>query len=606
MCGIVGYTGPEQAAEILMEGLGNLAYRGYDSAGISVFGKGGIRTVKAKGRLEELQMRLAQGGTPEGTCGIGHTRWATHGAPSDANSHPHGTAKLSLVHNGIIENYLQLKRELSRQGYEFVSETDTECAVKLIDTHYDGDPIAAMRAAMARLEGSYALGILFADRPGVVYATRKDSPLIVGLGDGCNYIASDVPAILRHTRNYLLLEEGEIAVVEPSGVAVYGADGQIVKKQTQTANWDIAQAQKGGYPHFMIKEIYETPKALADTLHPRVVGGLPDFSVDDLASDHFAKYDHITIVACGSAYHTGIIGKALIEKLARVPVEVDLASEFRYRDPMFPDNSLVMVISQSGETADTLAALRLAKEQGIDTAAIVNVIGSSIAREAGCVLHTYAGPEIAVATTKAYSVQIAMLYLIAIATAFQKGRLDEAEARRLTAGLLACGEQTRGILEQAEAIAALAPKYAHTASLFFLGRGLDYAMALEGSLKLKEISYIHSEAYAAGELKHGTISLVTEGVPVVALDTQAHLHPKIVSNIREVRARGAKVLILASKEADLDPGLYDDIVRLPGADDLFMPQLTVVFLQLFAYYIAVERGCDVDKPRNLAKSVTVE
>ena len=606
MCGIVGYTGNDQAAAILMGGLNNLAYRGYDSAGISIFGEKGIATVKSMGRLEILAEKLQKNGVPAGSCGIGHTRWASHGAPSDVNSHPHETEKLSLVHNGIIENYLQLKRKLTDAGYSFLSETDTECAVKLIDLYYDGDPAAALRRAMAEMEGSYALGVLFPDHPGTIFATRKDSPLIVGLGEGCNYIASDVPAILEYTRDYLLLDEGEIAIVRRDDVTVYAADGSIVQKEKQTARWDVAQAQKGGYPHFMIKEIYEQPKALADTLNPRVTDGLPDFSADDLQSDHFAQYEHLYIVACGSAYHTGIIGKALIEKLARIPVEVDLASEFRYRDPMFAPNSLVMVISQSGETADTLAALRLAKEQGIDTAAIVNVIGSSIAREADCVLHTYAGPEIAVATTKAYSVQIAMLYLIAIAMGYQKGRMDAAQARGLTSGLLACAEKTEEMLRQAELIADLAPDYAHTNSLFYLGRGLDYAMALEGSLKLKEISYIHSEAYAAGELKHGTISLITEGVPVVALDTQKHLHAKIVSNVKEVRARGAKVLILAAEHADIDPDIYDDIVRLPDVDDLFMPQLTVVFLQLFAYYIAVERGCDVDKPRNLAKSVTIE
>ncbi len=606
MCGIVGFTGARQAADILLDGLSNLAYRGYDSAGISVFSGRGITTVKAKGRLEDLQTKIESVGKPEGTCGIGHTRWATHGEPSDINSHPHETEKLSLVHNGIIENYLSIKRFLTEKGYSFVSQTDTECALKLIDYYYRGDPVVAIRAAMKELEGSYALGMLFADHPGAIYAVRKDSPLIVGLGAQGNYIASDVPAILQHTRDYYLLDEGEIAVVKPESVEVFGVDGKPVHKERLTAHWDIAQAQKSGYAHFMIKEIFEQPKALADTVHPRIAGNLPDFSADGLPEDFFEKYGHVYIVACGTAYHAGIIGKALIEKLARVPVEVDLASEFRYRDPRFAENSLVIVISQSGETADTLAALRLAKAQGIDTMAIVNVIGSSIAREAGNVLHTYAGPEIAVASTKAYSVQIGMLYLIAISFGLAQERLDRAAATELTKGLLNAAEKTREALANADAIAALAPRYSTAHSLFYLGRGLDYAMALEGSLKLKEISYIHSEAYAAGELKHGTISLITEGVPVVALATQAHLHAKIVSNVKEVRSRGAQVLIVASHGADVDPDLYDDIIRLPEADDLFMPLLSVVILQLFAYHIAVERGCDVDKPRNLAKSVTVE
>ncbi|MDR2933378.1 MAG: glutamine--fructose-6-phosphate transaminase (isomerizing) [Oscillospiraceae bacterium] len=606
MCGIVGYTGARNAADILVGGLTNLEYRGYDSAGISILDQSGISTIKAKGRLQELACKIKEVGKPGAGCGIGHTRWATHGEPSDINSHPHRTPKLSMVHNGIIENYLEIKKFLSDKGYTFESQTDTETAVKLVDYFYKGDPFDAIHQALERLEGSYAFGILFADQPDTIYAVRKDSPLIVGLGENENYIASDVPAILEHTRDFYLLDEMEIAVIKPGSVVILDLTRAPVKKERMRANWDIAAAQKGGYPHFMLKEICEQPKALTDTVHPRIRHTRPDFSADDIPADFWSQFDRVHITACGTAMYAGTVGKVLLERLARIPVDVDLASEFRYRDPILTDRSLVIVISQSGETADSLAAMRLAKSRGITTLAIVNVIGSSIAREADFVLHTYAGPEIAVASTKAFSVQIAMMYLIAIDCARIRGMIDDAKTAALTADLTQAIGRTRELLDLSGAIESLAPNFMKASSLFYLGRGLDYALAMEGSLKLKEISYIHSEAYAAGELKHGTISLITDGVPVVALVTQRELLPKIVSNIREVRARGGHVVVITKSGFDLDADIYDEIIRLPDVDDFFMPLLAVIALQFFAYYIAVARGCDVDKPRNLAKSVTVE
>lgn len=606
MCGIVGYTGNKDAVSILLSGLSNLEYRGYDSAGVSVAEDGHIRTVKAEGRLARLEERLKDEGCPQGGVGIGHTRWATHGAPSDVNSHPHTTERLALVHNGIIENYLEVKEFLTKAGYSFASETDTEVAAKLIDHCYTGDPAAAIRQAVEKLEGSYAFGVLFHDRPDTVYAVRKDSPLIVGLGEGENFIASDVPAILEHTRRYHLLEEGELAEVRAGEVRISGADGDPVPLRPMTASWTLAQAQKGGYAHFMRKEMHEQPQALAATLHPRVRHGLPDFSGDGLPQGFFAKYSKLFIVACGTAWHAGTIGKYIIERLSRTPVEVDLASEFRYRDPILTDDCLVMVISQSGETADTLAALRLAKSRGADTLAVVNVTGSSIAREADYVIHTHAGPEIAVASTKAFTVQVGIMYLLAIAMAGERGQLDVEETARLCAGLLDAAERTHEILDQADGLAEFARNFTETGSLFYVGRGVDHALAMEGSLKLKEISYIHSEAYAAGELKHGTISLITEGVPVVALITQSGLLPKLVSNVKETHARGASVFLIAPADATLEESLYDRIFRLPRSDELFLPLLAAIVLQLFAYHVAVARGCDVDKPRNLAKSVTVE
>lgn len=606
MCGIIGYAGKESAAGVLLEGLSNLEYRGYDSAGISVFENGVIETVKTKGRLQELRDKVAAHKPLLGGCGIGHTRWATHGEPSERNSHPHATQKLSLVHNGIIENYLQLKQGLQAHGCAFASETDTEVAARLIDFLYEGDPFAAICKALEKLEGSFALGVIFADHPGKIFAVRKDSPLIVGLGDAENYIASDVPAILSRTRDYYLLDELEIAEIVRDEVTVRDTQGKVVGKKRLTADWSVDAAQRGGYDHFMLKEIHEQPHVLLDTVRARVGNGLPDFSDDGLPEGFFGRFRRIHVVACGTAMYAGTVGRALIERLARIPVLTDLASEFRYRNPiLFPDD-LFIAISQSGETADTLAALRLAKNAGVTTLSVVNVIGSSIAREADYVVHTFAGPEIAVASTKAFSVQIATTCLFAIAMALQNGRLDTAEARRLTAGLLDAVARTKDAIAFAGTLEDMAEHFVDTSSLFYLGRGVDHALAMEGSLKLKEISYIHSESYAAGELKHGTISLITDGVPVVALITQRDLLPKVVSNVKEVRSRGGYVFVITMEGFDIDEDIYDDIVHLPAVNDLFAPILSVIILQLFAYYVAVARGCDVDKPRNLAKSVTVE
>ena len=607
MCGIVGYTGFQKASDVLIDSLSVLEYRGYDSAGISVFEGDKIKTIKAKGRLQNLSELIAAGDPLVSSCGIGHTRWATHGEPSDINSHPHATEKLSLVHNGIIENYQQLKTQLIAKGYSFVSETDTEVAAKLIDSLYEGDPVCAIRSALKLIEGSYAFGILFADHPGEIFATRCGSPLIAAVADGECFIASDVPAILKYTRSYALIEEGQIVVASSKGLTLYDTDGTQIEPEILTASWSVEQAQKGGYNHFMLKEIYEQPQVLFDTVHPRISDGIPSFIEQDNISDEFwSGFDSISIIACGTAMHAGMVGKTLIEKLARIPVECDIASEFRYRDPIISSRSLVIVISQSGETADTLAALRLAKKQGATVLAIVNVVGSSIAREADHVIHTFAGPEIAVASTKAYSAQLSVLYLLAIKLAYANGKISKEETQKLTEGLQGAIDATKPVLDLNEEIQEYIKRYETLKDLFFLGRGLDYALSMEGSLKLKEISYIHCEAYAAGELKHGTISLITEDVPIVAIATQSALLPKMVSNIKEVTSRGADVLLICKEGFEIDPEIYNKRITLPAIDDLFMPIVGVIILQLLAYHTAVIRGCDVDKPRNLAKSVTVE
>lgn len=607
MCGIVGYTGFQKASDVLIDSLSVLEYRGYDSAGISVFEGDKIKTIKAKGRLQNLSELIAAGDPLVSSCGIGHTRWATHGEPSDINSHPHATEKLSLVHNGIIENYQQLKTQLIAKGYSFVSETDTEVAAKLIDSLYEGDPVCAIRSALKLIEGSYAFGILFADHPGEIFATRCGSPLIAAVADGECFIASDVPAILKYTRSYALIEEGQIVVASSKGLTLYDTDGTQIEPEILTASWSVEQAQKGGYDHFMLKEIYEQPQVLFDTVHPRISDGIPSFIEQDNISDEFwSGFDSISIIACGTAMHAGMVGKTLIEKLARIPVECDIASEFRYRDPIISSRSLVIVISQSGETADTLAALRLAKKQGATVLAIVNVVGSSIAREADHVIHTFAGPEIAVASTKAYSAQLSVLYLLAIKLAYANGKISKEETQKLTEGLQGAIDATKPVLDLNEEIQEYIKRYETLKDLFFLGRGLDYALSMEGSLKLKEISYIHCEAYAAGELKHGTISLITEDVPIVAIATQSALLPKMVSNIKEVTSRGADVLLICKEGFEIDPEIYNKRITLPAIDDLFMPIVGVIILQLLAYHTAVIRGCDVDKPRNLAKSVTVE
>ena len=609
MCGIVGYVGARCAQNVLLDGLTKLEYRGYDSAGLALAVEGGIRVIKSKGRLTALRAKLEQAtaaGLPAAHCGIGHTRWATHGEPSDVNSHPHSTPYVSIVHNGIIENYGALKAVLEAKGYTFVSETDTEVLVKLIDSCYHGEPLRALTEALARVRGSYALAVLFRDWPGTLFAVRRESPLIVGYGQGENFLASDIPAILKYTRSYSVLEEGDIVVCRADGVTFYDEFGRLVQREKLTADWDVEAAEKGGYPHFMLKEINEQPAAITATISPRIEDGLPDLRIPELNDQRLASIQRVHLVACGTAMHAGMVGKTAIEKLARLPAEVDIASEFRYRDPILDPEDLVVIISQSGETSDTLAALKLAKSRGVPVLAIVNVVGSSIARAADYVMYTYAGPEIAVASTKAYMVQMCVLYLFALRLAYARGKLSEAETRRYTAELQRAPEVVKPRLDDCEYIKYLASLFVNTQSCFFIGRGFDYALSLEGSLKLKEISYVHSDAYAAGELKHGTISLVTDGVPVIALATQHAVYEKTISNAKETKSRGAKVLLFTTRDAAVPEGVADYVIRLDEYEDIFMPLQLIVPLQLFAYYMAVLRGCDVDKPRNLAKSVTVE
>ena len=606
MCGIVGYVGKRNAQNVLLDGLEKLEYRGYDSAGVALALDGGIRVVKSKGRLAELRKKLELQALAESGCGIGHTRWATHGEPSDVNSHPHSTPRVSIVHNGIIENYGILKERLIAKGYTFESETDTEVLVKLIDSCYEGEPLQAIHEALSMVRGSYALAVLFRDFPDTVFAVKRESPLIVGWGEGENFVASDIPALLKYTRRYSVLEEGDLAVVTREGIRFYNEFAEPVEREVLTADWDMEAAEKGGYPHFMLKEINEQPAAITATVSPRVENGLPDLRIPELSDEKLRDIGTIHLVACGTAMHAGMVGKAAIETLARVPAEVDIASEFRYRDPILNKNDLVIIISQSGETSDTLAALKLAKSRGVPVLAIVNVVGSSIARAADYVLYTYAGPEIAVASTKAYMVQVCVLYLFALRLAYARGAQSEAETRRLTAELLRASEVIKPRLADCEQIKYLASRFVNTQSCFFIGRGFDYSLSLEGSLKLKEISYVHSDAYAAGELKHGTISLITDGVPVIALATQKKVYEKTISNVKETKSRGAKVLLFTTKDAVVPDGVADYVVRLDDYDDLLMPLQLIVPLQLFAYYMAVLRGCDVDKPRNLAKSVTVE
>ena len=606
MCGIVGYAGKRSAQDVLLDGLEKLEYRGYDSAGVALAQEGGIRVVKSKGRLDALRQKLAVQALAESSCGIGHTRWATHGEPSDVNSHPHSTPRVSIVHNGIIENYGALKERLAARGYTFESETDTEVLVKLIDSCYHGEPLQALHEALGMVRGSYALAVLFKDFPDTIFAVKKESPLIVGWGEGENFVASDIPALLKYTRDYSVLEEGDLAVVTAQGIRFYNAFGEPVERQRLTADWDQEAAEKGGYPHFMLKEINEQPAAITATVSPRVEDGMPDLRIPELTDERLRSIRTVHLVACGTAMHAGMVGKAAIETLARVPAEVDIASEFRYRDPILNKDDLVIIISQSGETSDTLAALKLAKSRGVPVLAIVNVVGSSIARAADYILYTYAGPEIAVASTKAYMVQMCVLYLFALRLAYARGKLEEAETKRLTAELLRAGEVIKPRLEDCEQIKYLASRFVNTQSCFFIGRGFDYALSLEGSLKLKEISYVHSDAYAAGELKHGTISLITDGVPVIALATQKQVYEKTISNAKETKSRGARVILFTTKDAVVPEGVADYIVRMDEYEDLLMPLQLIVPLQLFAYYMAVLRGCDVDKPRNLAKSVTVE
>ena len=605
MCGIVGYSGFREAEEVLLEGLRNLEYRGYDSAGLSIFEDGVIRTVKSQGRIQKLADKL-QEAQIHGHCGIAHTRWATHGVPSDINAHPHLSDNVSLLHNGIIENYLELKEELIAKGYHFVSQTDTEVAAHLISSLYTGDPLAAISAALERIEGSYAFAILFKDHPDRVYGARKDSPLIAAVGNGENFILSDISATLKYTKDYYVLEDGDIVEISPDEVHIYDSKLHPVTRELLHAHWNLEEAQKGGYAHFMLKEIYEQPEAFSKTVVPHIKDGLPSFERDQIPVSFFEGRRSIQIVACGTAMYAGNVGKTLIEQFARIPVSVNVASEYRYSDPIVGPGDLVIVISQSGETADTLAALRLAKQKGADTLGIINVIGSSIAREADHVIYTHAGPEIAVASTKAFTVQMAVMFLVALELAWKNGVMDADVCRAHTEDLAGCRVYIEQALELAPAIEKMVPEAIDRPSLFYIGRGLDHHLALEGSLKLKELSYLHSEAYPAGELKHGPISLITEGMPVIALATQQKVLPKTVSNMKEVKARGAKTVLICQKTAVVDTDAYDFRIDLPAAHDELMPFPAAVVMQLMAYYKAVQSGCDVDKPRNLAKSVTVE
>lgn len=605
MCGIVGYSGFRQATEVLLEGLRNLEYRGYDSAGVSVFENGAIRTVKSQGRIQKLEEKIAFYPLT-GTCGIAHTRWATHGVPSDINAHPHRSEHVSLLHNGIIENYLELKEELIAKGYQFVSQTDTEVAAHLISSLYDGDPLQAISRALTRIEGSYAFAILFDDHPDRVYGARKDSPLIAAVGQGENFILSDISATLKYTKDYYVLEDGDIVEISPEDIRIYDSNLSPVTRELSHAHWNVEQAQKGGFDHFMLKEIYEQPEAFSKTVVPHVKDGLPNFERDEIPEDFFENRRHIQIVACGTAMYAGTIGKNLIERFTRIPVSVDVASEYRYNNPIVSPGDLVIVISQSGETADTLAALRLAKQKGADTLGVINVIGSSMAREADHVIYTHAGPEIAVASTKAFTVQMAVMFLLALELGLKNSTLQTEDCRSLMDQLLDCRNSMEHALELTKTIPSLVSQAIDSPSLFYIGRGLDHALALEGSLKLKELSYLHSEAYAAGELKHGPISLITDGMPVITLATQQAVLPKTVSNMKEVKARGAKTLLICRESEAVDIDAYDFRIDLPDAADEFMPFTAAIAMQLIAYYKAVQSGCDVDKPRNLAKSVTVE
>lgn len=612
MCGIVGFTGKHSAAPILLDGLSKLEYRGYDSAGLAVRdGTAPVQIVKAKGRLKALEEKTDCGRALPGDCGIGHTRWATHGEPSEENAHPHCSddGNVVAVHNGIIENYQELREKLLRKGYTFYSSTDTEVAVKLIDYYYKKyahTPVDAINHAMVRIRGSYALAVLFRDYPGEIYAARKDSPMILGTKDGEQYLASDVPAILKYTRTVYYLGNLELARLTPQGISFFNLDGDEISKEPVEILWNAEAAEKGGYEHFMMKEIHEQPKAVEDTLRSVCTDGSIDLEKTGLTRDAVASFRQVWVIGCGSAYHVGVAAQYVLEDLAKIPVRVELASEFRYRDPLVPENTLVVIISQSGETADSLAALRKAKEQGAKTLAIVNVVGSTIAREADYIFYTLAGPEIAVATTKAYSAQLLAVYALAIAFAQDRGQLTDDQAAALIRELESLPGKMERLLEDEARIQWFASKQIAAKDIFFIGRGLDYAISLEGSLKMKEISYIHSEAYAAGELKHGTISLITDGTPVIALATQRKTLGKMISNVKEVKARGAHVLLITLEGLEVDPECYDEIIRLPAVEDEYVPLLLVVTLQLIALGAANARGCDVDKPRNLAKSVTVE
>ena len=612
MCGIVGFIGKnkrDKAANVLLDGLAKLEYRGYDSAGIAVLGDGKIRVEKSVGRLAALRDKL-KGKMPEGLLGIGHTRWATHGRPSDKNSHPHTdcSGDFVIVHNGIIENYLTLKEELIEAGHEFKSETDTEVVAHLLEEVYNGDFVASVRTVLSRVEGSYALVFMSSKHPDMLICAKQDNPLIIGLGDGENYIASDVPAIIAHTRKNYVLADGELAVVTADSVEVTNRKGEKVNKKVFEVTWNAEAAEKGGYEHFMLKEINEQPKAVRDTMSQRITADGKAIQMEELKWDkaYLEKFNRVYIVACGTAYHAGLVGKYYIEKLARIPVMTDVASEFRYRDPIIDDKTLFITVSQSGETLDTLAAMKEAKRLGATTLAFTNVVGSSIAREADKVLYTWAGPEIAVASTKAYTTQIVLFFMLALYMAEMKGTVTKERAAELVGLLHKVPAQISETLSDVDPIKTFAKAYGFNEDVFYIGRGLDYSVSLEGALKLKEISYIHAEAYAAGELKHGTLALITEGIPVIALATQKSVYEKTLSNIKEVKARDAVVIGIASEGDEELEKYVDHVMKVPATDELLSPILSVVPLQLLAYYAAITRGTDVDKPRNLAKSVTVE
>lgn len=608
MCGIVGYIGDNQAAPILLEGLEKLEYRGYDSAGVAVFSENGIRVAKAKGRLRVLSELIEGGKAVAGTLGIGHTRWATHGAPSDVNSHPQTSegGKFAVVHNGIIENYLYLKNHLMRRGVQFVSETDTEVVAQMLEYYDRGDILETIAKVISKVEGSYALGIISTEYPDRLFCVRKDSPLIIGVGAGENFIASDIPAILSHTRDIYRLKDNEIAVLTRDAVEFFNPDAEPVEKTIEYIEWDIEAAEKGGYEHFMMKEICEQPKAVRDTIAPRIRNGRVVLDDITLTAEQLRNFTKICIVACGTAYHVGVVAKYAFEELLRIPVEVDVASEFRYRKPIIDERTLMIIISQSGETADTLAALREAKRAGCRVLSIVNVVGSTIANESDDVIYTWAGPEISVASTKAYSTQLAVIYLLTLYIGEKLGRLSAEELDRYIDELQQIPELIEKMLAHKENIQFFASRYFNAGDMYFIGRNVDYAASLEASLKLKEISYIHSEAYAAGELKHGPISLIEDGTLVIALATDGRLFDKMMSNIREVKARGAVVLGLATEDRTEIAEQTDMVFYIPKISPFMLPSLSVIPMQLFAYYVASMKGCDIDKPRNLAKSVTVE
>ena len=607
MCGIIGYVGSSDAKKVLIDGLQTLEYRGYDSAGISFFHEDTIETVKTVGKVSALRHLVKEKATDKTSfCGIGHTRWATHGGVSSTNSHPHTAGKVTLIHNGIIENYQKLQADLEEKGKKPISQTDTEIAAMVIDDCYHGDPEYAIREAVSKLTGAYGFCIMFSDIPETIYAIRSGSPLVAAHTDKGSIIASDMVALVNHTKHYFVLKENHIAKMTKEEIIVKNEYGEIYGPTIHHISWDVGAAKKGGYEYFMMKEIHEQPDALRNTIRPRLVDGLPNFETDGVSDDIFKNINRIVITACGTAMHAGLIGRNMIERLARIPVTVEIASEFRYQDPIIDEHTLLITISQSGETADTLAALKLGKERGAKTLSVVNVKGSSIARESDYVLYTHAGPEIAVASTKAYSVQLAVMYLIAFRLAYVTGTCSTEETQKYMDSLVHVADSVEEALSFDNQAENISHRLAKANDIFFIGRGLDYALSCEGSLKLKEISYIHSEAYAAGELKHGTISLITDNVPVIALATQPDVYAKVISNVQEVRSRGARVILITDSNSSVDASLCDHQIILPETDPLFTPFVSAVILQYLAYYVSVEKGLNVDQPRNLAKSVTVE